>query len=65
MAEIFQECANKCPDIFGSDKELHMLFYEPKAIREKKTHTKKLLAAMMQAYRHFFDKNKIAWDVSQ
>ena len=64
MAEIFQKCADKCPDIFGADKELHPLFYEDKANRDKKTHTKNLFAAMMKAYRHLFDKNKAAWDNS-
>ena len=54
-AKDFLECANKCPDIFGSDKELHPLFYEAKGTKEKKTHTKKLLAAMMQGHKQVWD----------
>ena len=62
-AKVFQECANKCPDIFGPEKELHPLFYEAKAAKEKKEHHAKLLAAMMQVYRHLFDKIKPpTWD---
>ena len=41
------------------------MFYETKADRAKKTHTEKLFAKMMEAYRHLFDKNNSAWEHTQ
>ena len=56
-ADLFQKCADKCPETFGVDTLVHKLFYVEKKARDK-THKKNLAAAMMQAYKQVWDKNK-------
>ena len=56
-SDIFQKCADKCPETFGVDSAAHKLFYVEKKARDK-THKKNLAAAMMQAYKQVWDGNK-------